>query len=158
VQLFNVCRHLRPGIHCSQPGGACRQREHTILGSSPILQFSTFCAIVECLAGIYDPAFIAANQEERADNVIKGSRQQQVEVVRQQIRQFKQDNAVDKVIILWTANTERYAQVRHAGVPVHLWNAVGLLGVQAYAQVGMLMGTTHRQLSSLLTWLLRRSR
>jgi myo-inositol-1-phosphate synthase len=62
-------------------------------------------------AGIYDPAFIAANQEERADNLIKGSRQQQVEVVRQQIRQFKQDNAVDKVIILWTANTERYAQV-----------------------------------------------
>eukprot|EP00882_Tetradesmus_deserticola_P001304 GHRQ01001412.1.p1 GENE.GHRQ01001412.1~~GHRQ01001412.1.p1 ORF type:complete len:501 (+),score=235.50 GHRQ01001412.1:146-1648(+) len=63
------------------------------------------------LPGIYDPDFIAANQEERADNVIKGSRQQQVEVVRQQIRQFKEENAVDKVIILWTANTERYAQV-----------------------------------------------
>jgi myo-inositol-1-phosphate synthase len=66
---------------------------------------------VHVFAGIYDPAFIAANQEERADNVIKGSRQQQVETVRQQIRQFKQDSAVDKVIILWTANTERYAQV-----------------------------------------------
>ncbi|KAF6254194.1 myo-inositol-1-phosphate synthase [Scenedesmus sp. NREL 46B-D3] len=63
------------------------------------------------LPGIYDPGFIAANQEGRADHVIKGSRQQQVETVRQQIRQFKQDNAVDKVIILWTANTERYAQV-----------------------------------------------
>ncbi|WIA39450.1 hypothetical protein OEZ86_005550 [Tetradesmus obliquus] len=63
------------------------------------------------LPGIYDPAFIAANQEERADNCIKGSRQQQMETVRQQIRQFKEDNAVDKVIILWTANTERYAQV-----------------------------------------------
>lgn len=35
-----------------------------------------------------------------------------METVRQQIRQFKEDNAVDKVIILWTANTERYAQVR----------------------------------------------
>lgn len=34
-------------------------------------------------AGIYDPAFIAANQEARADNIIKGSRQQQVEEVRQ---------------------------------------------------------------------------
>jgi myo-inositol-1-phosphate synthase len=75
-----------------------------------------FCFGHNDLAGIYDPAFIAANQEERADNVIKGSRQQQVEVVRQQIRQFKQDNAVDKVIILWTANTERYAQVRQCGV------------------------------------------
>jgi hypothetical protein len=29
-------------------------------------------------AGIYDPAFIAANQEARADNIIKGSKQQQV--------------------------------------------------------------------------------
>lgn len=29
-------------------------------------------------AGIYDPAFIAANQAERADNVIKGSKAQQV--------------------------------------------------------------------------------
>lgn len=29
-------------------------------------------------AGIYDPSFIAANQAERADNVIKGSKAQQV--------------------------------------------------------------------------------
>jgi hypothetical protein len=29
-------------------------------------------------AGIYDPAFIAANQEARADNIIKGGKQQQV--------------------------------------------------------------------------------
>jgi myo-inositol-1-phosphate synthase len=63
------------------------------------------------LPGIYDPNFIAANQEERADNIIKGSRQQQMETVRQHIRQFKADSGVDKVVILWTANTERYAQV-----------------------------------------------
>jgi myo-inositol-1-phosphate synthase len=30
------------------------------------------------LPGIYDPAFIAANQAERADNVIKGSKREQV--------------------------------------------------------------------------------
>jgi myo-inositol-1-phosphate synthase len=63
------------------------------------------------LPGIYDPAFIAANQEARADNIIKGSRQQQVEEVRRHIRQFKADSGVDKVVVLWTANTERYAQV-----------------------------------------------
>lgn len=63
-------------------------------------------------AGIYDPGFIAANQEARADNVIKGSKQQQVEAVREHIRAFKQDNGLDKVVVLWTANTERYAQVR----------------------------------------------
>ena len=30
------------------------------------------------LPGIYDPAFIAANQAERADNCIKGSKSEQV--------------------------------------------------------------------------------
>ena len=32
-------------------------------------------------ASIYDPSFIAANQEERADNVIKGTKREQVEKV-----------------------------------------------------------------------------
>jgi myo-inositol-1-phosphate synthase len=63
------------------------------------------------LPGIYDPAFIAANQEARADNIIKGGKQQQMETIREHIRAFKQDNGVDKVVVLWTANTERYAQV-----------------------------------------------
>jgi hypothetical protein len=62
-------------------------------------------------AGIYDPDFIAANQEERADNIIKGSKAEQVHTVRRQIREFKASNGVDKVVVLWTANTERYAQV-----------------------------------------------
>mmetsp|Transcript_37574 Transcript_37574/g.83676 ORF Transcript_37574/g.83676 Transcript_37574/m.83676 type:complete len:509 (-) Transcript_37574:733-2259(-) len=63
------------------------------------------------LPGVYDPEFIAANQEERADNVIKGSKSEQVETIRRHIREFKENNGVDKVVILWTANTERYAQV-----------------------------------------------
>lgn len=63
------------------------------------------------LPGIYDPDFIAANQSERADNIIKGSKAEQVEAIRQHIRQFKESNGVDRVVILWTANTERYAAV-----------------------------------------------
>lgn len=63
------------------------------------------------LPGIYDPAFIAANQAERADNLISGSRAEQVEVVRGHIRAFKEANQVDKIVVLWTANTERYAEV-----------------------------------------------
>jgi myo-inositol-1-phosphate synthase len=34
-----------------------------------------------------------------------------METVRQQIRQFKADKGVDRVIVLWTANTERYSEV-----------------------------------------------
>jgi myo-inositol-1-phosphate synthase len=63
------------------------------------------------LPGVYDPSFIAANQAERADNIIKGSKKEQVEVIRGQIRAFKEENKVDKVVVLWTANTERYAEV-----------------------------------------------
>ena len=44
------------------------------------------------LPGIYDPDFIAANQDTRADNVIKGSRREQLETIRQDIRSFKQQN------------------------------------------------------------------
>ena len=46
------------------------------------------------LPGIYDPDFIAANQDTRADNVIKGSRREQLETIRQDIRSFKQQNQV----------------------------------------------------------------
>jgi myo-inositol-1-phosphate synthase len=61
--------------------------------------------------GVYDPEFIAANQAERADNCIKGSKAEQVEVLRGQIREFKESSKVDSVVVLWTANTERYSQV-----------------------------------------------
>lgn len=63
------------------------------------------------LPGIYDPDFIAANQEARADNIIKGTKQEQLEVIRQHIREFKATNAVESLVILWTANTERYSQL-----------------------------------------------
>lgn len=49
------------------------------------------------LPGIYDPDYIAANQDTRADNVIKGTRAEQVQQVRQHIRQFQSDSKVDKV-------------------------------------------------------------
>ncbi|KAL0461239.1 UNVERIFIED_CONTAM: Inositol-3-phosphate synthase [Sesamum latifolium] len=60
------------------------------------------------LPGIYDPDFIAANQGSRANNVIKGTKKEQVQQIIKDIRDFKEQNKVDKVVVLWTANTERY--------------------------------------------------
>uniref|UniRef100_A0A1B0CKN3 inositol-3-phosphate synthase n=1 Tax=Lutzomyia longipalpis TaxID=7200 RepID=A0A1B0CKN3_LUTLO len=60
---------------------------------------------------IYDPDFIAANQSERADNVIEGTRYEQYQRVRQDIRDFKHSTGVEEVIVLWTANTERFCDV-----------------------------------------------
>ncbi|CAN6478224.1 unnamed protein product [Victoria cruziana] len=63
------------------------------------------------LPGIYDPDFIAANQGSRANNLIKGTKKQQVDQIIKDIREFKERTKVDKVVVLWTANTERYSDV-----------------------------------------------
>uniref|UniRef100_A0A8C5TWL0 inositol-3-phosphate synthase n=1 Tax=Malurus cyaneus samueli TaxID=2593467 RepID=A0A8C5TWL0_9PASS len=60
---------------------------------------------------IFIPEFIAANQEERADNVLRGSMAEQVEQIRRDIRDFRESSGVDKVIVLWTANTERFCDI-----------------------------------------------
>ncbi|KAJ2955970.1 hypothetical protein NQZ79_g8131 [Umbelopsis isabellina] len=64
------------------------------------------------LPSIYYPDFIAANQSDRADNLIPGDdKQAHLEQIRKDIRDFKAANALDKVIVIWTANTERYADI-----------------------------------------------
>merc|ERR1712176_255259 len=63
------------------------------------------------LPSIYFPDFIAANQGQRADNVLTGSKQKQMEQIRKDIREFKTKHGLDQVIVLWTANTERFAAV-----------------------------------------------
>ncbi|KAM4707362.1 inositol-3-phosphate synthase 1 [Discoglossus pictus] len=60
---------------------------------------------------IYIPEFIAANQEDRADHVIHGTKSEQVQRIREDIQDFKKNSGVDKVIVLWTANTERFCDL-----------------------------------------------
>ena len=61
---------------------------------------------------VYYPDFIAANQNDRADHLIPGTKQDHLNQIRDDIRDFKQQNELDKVIVLWTANTERFCDVR----------------------------------------------
>lgn len=70
-------------------------------------------AAMKPLPSIYYPDFIAANQEDRADNVLPGTKacMAHVEQIRQDIRDFKAQHGLDKVVVQWTANTERYADV-----------------------------------------------
>merc|ERR1719409_18296 len=65
------------------------------------------------LPSIYYPDFIAANQSERADNVLPGEdKKKHMETIRKDIREFKAKNKLDKVIVLWTANTERFSSLQ----------------------------------------------
>lgn len=71
---------------------------------------------MSCLAplpSIYYPDFIAANQSDRADNLIPGDKacQEHVDTIRKDIREFKEMNGLDSVIVLWTANTERFSDL-----------------------------------------------
>ena len=64
------------------------------------------------LPSIYYPDFIAANQETRADNLIpRNDKQVHLERLRADIREFKSANDLDRVIVFWTANTERYSDI-----------------------------------------------
>eukprot|EP00011_Vannellida_sp_DIVA3-517-6-12_P003157 CAMPEP_0114613754 /NCGR_PEP_ID=MMETSP0168-20121206/5297_1 /TAXON_ID=95228 ORGANISM="Vannella sp., Strain DIVA3 517/6/12" /NCGR_SAMPLE_ID=MMETSP0168 /ASSEMBLY_ACC=CAM_ASM_000044 /LENGTH=514 /DNA_ID=CAMNT_0001824773 /DNA_START=8 /DNA_END=1552 /DNA_ORIENTATION=+ len=63
------------------------------------------------LPSIYDADFVAANQRSRADNVLEGTKQENLDKVRQDIREFREKNGVERVIVLWTANTERFCDV-----------------------------------------------
>ena len=64
------------------------------------------------LPSIYYPDFIAANQEARADNVIPGTdKAAHLEQIRTDIRKFKKENELERVVVFWTANTERYSDI-----------------------------------------------
>lgn len=63
------------------------------------------------LPSIYYPEFIAANQSDRANNVLQGTKQENLETIRRDIQHFKQSKSLDKVIVLWTANTERFCDI-----------------------------------------------
>ena len=64
------------------------------------------------MPSIYYPDFIAANQSERANNLIEGKdKQKHLERIREDIRKFKENNKCDKIVVIWSANTERFADI-----------------------------------------------
>jgi len=66
---------------------------------------------IQPLPSVYYPDFIAANQEDRADHVLQGTKAENLAQLRQDMRDFKEKHELDKLIVLWTANTERFADV-----------------------------------------------
>lgn len=78
------------------------------------LQKQLYCHMetMQPMPGIYSENFIASNQSSRVDNIISGTKSVQISKLRDQIRQFKSTNSLDKVIVLWTANTERFCDVK----------------------------------------------
>ncbi|KAG9397408.1 myo-inositol-1-phosphate synthase [Carpediemonas membranifera] len=77
------------------------------------------------MPSVFDINFVAANQEDRANNVITAEyakemlgeevdttgRRWYVEVIKAQMRKFKEENNLEKIVVLWTANTECFAPI-----------------------------------------------
>lgn len=57
------------------------------------------------LPAALNPDFIASNQSDRADNVFLGTNEELITKLRADIQNMKEK--VDKVIVLWSANTEQ---------------------------------------------------
>jgi myo-inositol-1-phosphate synthase len=74
-------------------------------------QLVPFLEPIVPLPSVYFPDFIAANQKDRADNVLEGTKQELLELLRKDIREFKAANDLDKVVLLWSANTERFSDI-----------------------------------------------
>jgi myo-inositol-1-phosphate synthase len=66
---------------------------------------------IKPLPSIYDPDFVAANQSSRANHVLSGTKAEQMQVIRDDIRRFKEENQLDQVVVMWSANTERFADI-----------------------------------------------
>lgn len=64
------------------------------------------------LPSIFDSCFVASNQASRADNVLSGPKLAQIDQICADIEDFKRTNGLDKVIVMWTANTERICEVK----------------------------------------------
>ncbi|CAI8501129.1 unnamed protein product [Pichia kudriavzevii] len=84
-------------------------------------QLKTYMEKIQPLKSVYYPDFIALNQDSRADNCINRDGESgevntkdkwsHVEAIRKDISNFKKDNGLDSVFVLWTANTERYSDL-----------------------------------------------
>jgi len=74
-------------------------------------QLKPFMKDIVPLPSIYDEDFVAANQKARANHCLEGTKQEMLNTIRQNMRDFKEQNGCDSLVILWSANTERFAEI-----------------------------------------------
>lgn len=73
-------------------------------------KLAPFLAQYKPMKSIYYRDFIASNQEDRANNLIEGEdKLAHLTTIRKDIARFREQHQLKTVIILWTANTERFA-------------------------------------------------
>jgi myo-inositol-1-phosphate synthase len=75
-------------------------------------QLRPYMEKMQPLKGIYYPHFIASNQKDRADHTLPGDdKWAHMLQIRNDIANFKKENSCDKVIVMWSANTECFSDL-----------------------------------------------
>jgi myo-inositol-1-phosphate synthase len=120
-EVFTPFRSLLPMVHPNDLviGGwdISNMNMADALGRAKVLdwdlqrQLVPYLRDVVPMPGIYDEGFVASNQSARANNIKTGTKAEQVAQVQRDIREFKEKHNLDKVVVLWTANTERFARI-----------------------------------------------
>ena len=68
-------------------------------------------SLIKPMPSIYYPNFIAQNQKYRANNLLNGSKNDHLLLIRKDITGFKSQHGLEQVIVLWTATTERCTDI-----------------------------------------------
>mmetsp|Transcript_10008 Transcript_10008/g.20279 ORF Transcript_10008/g.20279 Transcript_10008/m.20279 type:complete len:517 (-) Transcript_10008:891-2441(-) len=121
-EVYAPLRALLPMVHPNQLviGGwdmnsadlAAGMRRAAVLDYDLQRQLEPYLVNMTPMPSIYYPDFIAADQADRADHVLPSEdKQKHLQQIRDDIRRFKVENELDKVIVLWTANTERFSEI-----------------------------------------------
>ena len=63
------------------------------------------------MPSIFYGDFYADNQQKRVNNALSGSKFEHLLEIRRNIKDFKTKNQLDKVVVLWTASTERFSEI-----------------------------------------------
>jgi len=79
-----------------------------VLEPDLIRQLKPELSAIKPMSAVFNLEFVASNQEDRADNLKKGTNREQINQLREDIKNFKTKNNLDKIVVLWTANTEKY--------------------------------------------------
>jgi len=81
---------------------SCKRAQ--VLEPSLIEKLKPYLEEITPLPAAFNQEFIAANQKDRVNNIMKGTNRDMVNQIREDIRYMK--NRVEKVVLLWSANTE----------------------------------------------------
>lgn len=81
------------------------KRAH-VLEPSLLNQLQSELEAIVPLPAVLNQEYIAANQADRVNNTFRGSNRECIKKIREDIQDMKKK--VDKVVVLWTANTEMF--------------------------------------------------